>query len=152
MWGRRKKVCEAQRALFYNYSKLSCCRFDFITKPREVSFFPILSLFQVLCQCGWLKKQAGDERGSGSCLSPALFFDRPHWPRAWNRLLRQSEISITSKLPTMSSRVVCKKFDIFYASLYQGLWRSGVRNYVFDKTSWDILELGTVQEQDISSH
>ena len=48
------------------------------------------SLFQALCQCGRLKMRPGDERGSWSRFSPARFFDRPHWPTAWNRLWNRS--------------------------------------------------------------
>ena len=62
------------------------------------------SLFQALCQ--WRTEKASGRRvGSGrekgeipllslpdparrwSRSSPARFFDRPHWPRAWNRLM-----------------------------------------------------------------
>ena len=61
------------------------------------------SLFQALCQ--WRIKKAGGRRvGSGrekgglwSRLSLAPFFDRPHWPRAWNRLLSSSVASFVWK-------------------------------------------------------
>ena len=56
----------------------------------------------------------------------------------------------------MSSRVVCKKFDIFYASKIRlDVSTKGCEDLGYEimfSTSWDILELGTVQEQDISSH
>ena len=73
------------------------------------------SLFQALGQWERSKKRAGDKRdqlraGSGRekerasppfstrpRSSPARFFNRPHWQRAWNRLCMSAYIRLQSK-------------------------------------------------------
>ena len=69
--------------------------------------------FSRLSVSGGLKKRAGDEWGlvgkkerspalsfslPDPALLPAHFFNRPHWPRAWNRLLiTQQEVHFINK-------------------------------------------------------
>ena len=72
-------------------SPLKGCRLLAVTFLPPVFATLLCSPFQALGQWGRSKKPAGDERdqrqtGSRPHSSPARFFDRPHWPRAWNRL------------------------------------------------------------------
>ena len=72
-------------------------RIGHVVELISLSHGPDRSQFQALCQCERLKKRAGKER---SRFSPLRFFDRPHWPRAWNRLPRPGKWQIKVR-PTL---------------------------------------------------
>ena len=99
-------------------SPLKGCRLLAVTFLPPVFATLLCSPFQALGQWGRSKKPAGDERdqrqtGSRPHSSPARFFDRPHWPRAWNRLAPLESAEHLFFFITILSRVVLIQSQMF---------------------------------------